>query len=266
MELREHGVGALAADGALRHELRGGNPVAVGTDVLVVGHERRHRLRQPLDEARSREPPIQLQPDRAVSKLLEITIRDQRHALGVGGVVDANAPGIGLGRDDPATRPGHPAHLADRGVRVLEVHQDPLDVDGVEARIREWQAVGVAGDELHALADARGLDPLSGRLQERRGIVEADHATLSADELRERGQERARTAADVEHAHPRLQAEQLERPCGDALEKRVAGELVEGRDHLPARLVVRRRLPDLGRDPAAILAHGSQWCAIARVS
>lgn len=54
-------------------------------------------------------------------------------------MVEPDAKGIRLRRHDPAAGTHDPAHLADRRVRIVEVHQDALDMGGVEGSILERQ-------------------------------------------------------------------------------------------------------------------------------
>ena len=64
------------------------------------------------------------------------------------GMAHARGRGVDIGDEDPPTGSQDAQHLADRERRILEVHQHPLAVDRVERRIREWQVVGIALDEL----------------------------------------------------------------------------------------------------------------------
>ena len=93
--------------------------------------------------------------------------------------------------DDDAARPQHSPDLGDERVGELEVLEELAGDDGVEARVLERQR----------LLDVRlhGLDPERRGLLERGGVdVEPDHRVA----VEEVPRQRARAAAEVEHALP----------------------------------------------------------------
>ena len=143
------------------------------------------------------------------------------------GQVDRRRREVGLDEGEPAAGSRDPAHLAHRGLPAVEIDEQPLGADAVEARRRPGQGGGIADPEVDAETGRRGPPRRVG--DEVGALVEPGDGPRPGERGQAQGLE-AKAAADVEDAAPPADAAAVTRQDLELLQLRDAVEGLQRRD------------------------------------
>jgi pimeloyl-ACP methyl ester carboxylesterase len=232
----DHRLGPGRVEDALSRQVTRESGVLLGLFLVELLFELTDDITADIGEARLDEQAAQLDAHPVIPDARHQAHGDQVHCLRVG-MVDRRTMGEDLRDDDPATRPDDASQLGKRTAGILEVHEDALGVRRAERRLAEWQAVGIALDEVDQREEPGRLQAFAGLGQECRRMIVADDTSRLSHQTRETWQEHAGAAPELEHGLALLQGEPLEASGGHLADERHERLLFE-----PGRRGRRRRL------------------------